>query len=180
VRVACARAILLEVTLAFDAYPRTVVDHVLADFDIAHGDRCGAEGVAVVFGTSAPSAWRALVADVIVEAARARATTRTGVRNEAITAIFAGSAFSHVATWQTEAHLERTAREVATLATLYAVRAGIAVTRAERDAMTETIVARLHDGGATQVFSEDVAYTVVSARRSHANRLSAHATARGT
>src|SRR5947209_8297927 len=90
-------------------------------------DRCGADGVALAFGTSAPSPWRAIVADIIVDVARSRITTRTGVKNEAMAPIFAGSAFSHVSRWRTEMRLERSAQAVAVLAAFYAMRAGIVV-----------------------------------------------------
>jgi hypothetical protein len=142
-------------------------------------DRCGAEGVALVFGTSAPSRWRASVADIVVDAAQVRVTARAGVKNEALAAIFGASAFSHLAKWQTELHLERSAEEVATLAALYALRAGIVASYASYEAMVSTIVARLRKDFDSSTFIEEVTYTVLSARRAHANRLNAYATTRG-
>jgi hypothetical protein len=141
-------------------------------------DRCGAEGVALVFGTSAPSPWRASVAD-IVDAAQVRVTTRAGVKNKALAAIFGGSAFSHLAKWQTELHLERSAEEVGTLAALYALRAGIVASYAAYEAMVNSIVARLDKDSDSATFIEEVTYTVLTARRAHANRLNAYATSRG-
>ena len=141
-------------------------------------DRCGAECIALVFGTSAPSPWRAIVADIIVDLARSRITTRVGAKNEALAPIFAGSAFSHISRWQTEMRLERTAEEVATLAAFYALRAGIVVDFAACTQMTRAITTQLRRF-VPSVYVEDVTYTVISARRGHGNRLSAHATAQG-
>ena len=142
-------------------------------------DRCGAEGIALVFGTSAPSPWRAIVADIIVDLARSRTTTHAGAKNEALAPMFAGSAFSHIARWQTEMRLERTAEEVATLAAFYALRAGIIVDFVACTKMMRAIAAKLRADFASSVYVEDVIYTVISARRGHDNRLSAYATTRG-
>src|ERR1044071_7571425 len=54
-----------------------------------------------------------------------RSRARAGATSESRAALFAGSRFSHIARWQIDMQLARTADEVATLAAFYVMRAGI-------------------------------------------------------